>query len=229
MKKKDFLSAGEAARALGVSVKTIQRWDKAGLLPVIRTAKNQRRIAVGEIERIRQTAGPLRRCAIYARVSSVKQEQEGNLTRQAERLQAEAVSRGYQVVEVITEQASSLNEKRKGLKKLLSLIDQQAVDVVLIEYPDRLVRFGFRYLEETFQWKQVRIEVVEPPKAQAPTEELVQDLLTLVTVFSGRLYGSRAKRVRQCVVDCLKAEGAQKTEKAEEPDGASSQDDETPA
>ena len=223
MKKKEFLSAGEAARALGVSVKTIQRWDKAGLLPVIRTATNQRRIPVDAVERIRRTGGPTRRCAIYARVSSAKQEQEGNLERQVERLCTVARERGYQVVSLVAEQASSLNEKRKGMKKLLTLIDQQAIDLVMIEDPDRLVRFGYSYLEEVFRWKQVRLEVVEPPKAPSPTEELVQDLLTIVTVFSGTLYGRRAKRLRKCVLDCLKAE------EALESDGADCQNDQTPA
>jgi len=184
--------------------------DKAGLLPVIRTATNQRRIPLDAVERIRKTSGLTLLCAIYARVSSAKQEQEGNLTRQVERLRTMARDRGYQVVALIAEQASSLNEKRKGMKKLLTLIDQQAIDVVLIEYPDRLVRFGFGYLEEAFRWRQVRIEVVEPSKARTPTEELVADLLSIVTVFSGRLYGSRAKKVRSCVShaleDCLKAE-----------------------
>ena len=212
MKKKEFLSAGEAARALGVSVKTIQRWDKAGLLPAIRTATIQRRIPVDVIERIRKTSEPTLRCAIYARVSSAKQEHEGNLTRQVERLQQVAQQRDYQVVSLIAEQASSLNEKRKGMKKLLALIDQQAIDVVVIEDPDRLVRFGFGYLEEAFRWKQVRLEVVEPPQVQTPTEELVQDLLTIVTVFSGRLSGQRAKRVRQCMLECLKAEEADGTD-----------------
>ena len=83
MKKKEFLSAGEAARALGVSVKTIQRWDKAGLLPVIRTATNQRRISVDTVHQLLKVQGKSLRCAIYARVSSAKQEQEGNLTRKA--------------------------------------------------------------------------------------------------------------------------------------------------
>jgi len=130
------------------------------------------------------------------------------------------------VVALISEQASSLNEKRKGMKRLLTLIDQQAIDVVLIEYPDRLVRFGFGYLEEAFRWKQVRLEVVEPPKAQTPTEELVADLLSIVTVFSGRFYGSRAKQIRSCVShalkDCLKAE-------AEETDGTDCENHQTPA
>ena len=224
MKKKEFLSAGEAARALGVSVKTIQRWDKAGLLPVIRTATNQRRIPVDAVDRIRKTSGPMLRCAIYARVSSAKQEHQGNLTRQVERLQQVASERGYQVAAKIAEQASGLNEHRRGLKKLFQLIDQQEIDVVLIEYPDRLVRFGFGYLEEAFRWKQVRLEVVEPPKAQTPGEELVADLLSIVTVFSGRLYGSRAKKVRSCVSKALK-----ECLKAEEADGTDGQNHETPA
>jgi putative resolvase len=226
MKKKEFLSAGEAARALGVSVKTIQRWDKAGLLPVTRTVTNQRRIPVDAVHHLLTAQGKSLRCAIYARVSSAKQEQEGNLTRQVERLQQVARERGYQVVALIAEQASSLNEKRKGMKRLLTLIDQQAIDVVLIEYPDRLVRFGFGYLEEAFRWRQVRIAVVEPRSAQTPTEELVADLLSIVTVFSGRLYGSRAKKIRSCVShalkDCLKAE-------AEETDGTDCENNQTPA
>ncbi len=224
MKKKAFLSAGEAARALGVSVKTIQRWDKAGLLPVTRTTTNQRRIPVEAIEHLLKTGNPRLRCAMYARVSSAKQEHEGNLMRQTERLRAVAEERGYQIVVQFAEQASGLNENRRGLKKLLQLVDQQAIDLVLIEYPDRLVRFGFHYLEEAFRWKQVRIEVIEPPKAQTPSEELVTDLLSIVTVFSGRLYGSRAKKVRSCVTKALK-----ECLKAEEADGTDSQNDETPA
>ena len=67
------------------------------------------------------------------------------------------------MVACIQEQASGLNEMRTGLKQLLHLIDHQEIDLVLIEHPDRLVPFGYGYLEETFRWKQVRIEVVEPP------------------------------------------------------------------
>jgi putative resolvase len=139
-------------------------------------------------------------------------------------LQEVAKERGYQVVALIAEQASGLNEKREGMKRLLHLIDQQEIDVVPIEYPDRLVRFGFGYLEETFRWKQVRLEVVELPKVQTPPEELVADLLSVVTVFSGRLSGSRAKQIRSCVSNalknCLKAEAA---------DGTNRQNNETPA
>jgi len=86
------------------------------------------------------------------------------------------------------------------------------------------VRFGFGYLEETFHWKQVRLEVVEPPKAQPPTEELVANLLSIVTVFSGKLYGSRAKKVRHCASQALK-----NCLKAAEADGTDHENHQTPA
>ena len=146
-----------------------------------------------------QPAERAERCVLYARVSSVRQEQDGHLARQTARLREAATSRGYEVVQMITEQASSLGERRKGMKQLLSLIGEQAVDVVLIEYPDRLVRFGLGYLEQAFRWKDVRLEVLDAPKHQEPTEELIQDMVTIVTVFAGRLYGQRTTGVRKRV------------------------------
>jgi len=119
MKKKEFLSAGEAARALGVSVKTIQRWDKAGLLPVVRTATNQRRIPIDAIHRVLNAPGTLVRCAIYARVSSAKQEQEGNLTRQGDRLQQAAAERGYQVVALTGKSSESEWLKKIGAAEVM--------------------------------------------------------------------------------------------------------------
>jgi putative resolvase len=216
MKNKHLLHPKEAAEELGVSIRTLIRWDEAGKLRTVRTVGNQRRIPLEEIFRLRrQGENHAVRCVLYARVSSVRQEQDGNLARQTERLKEAASERGYDVVQVITEQASSLNERRKGMKRLLALVEQQAVDVVLIEYPDRLVRFGFPYLEQAFRWKNVRLEVLDPPKIQEPTEELIQDLLTLVTVFAGRLYGHRAKGVRKRVETVLK-----ECEQEEETDGA---------
>jgi putative resolvase len=214
MKNKRLLSPKEAAYELGISIKTVHRWDEAGKLRSVRTAGNQRRIPIEEISRLRrQGSGQAERCVLYARISSVRQEQDGNLARQAERLKEAATERGYEVVQVISEQASSLNEHRRGMKKLLALIGEQAVDVVLVEYPDRLVRFGFSYLEEAFRWKGVRLEVLDPPKQLEPTEEVVQDLLTIVTVFAGRLYGHRAKGLRKRVETVLKECEAQPRER----------------
>lgn len=224
MKNKRLLHPKEAAYELGVSTKTIHRWDQAGKLRTVRTVGNQRRIPIEEIVRLRrQGERAAERCVLYARVASVRQEQDGNLARQTERLKEAATDRGYEVVQVITEQASSLNERRKGMKKLLELVEQQAVDVVLIAYPDRLVRFGFSYLEQAFRWKDVRLEVLDPPKEQEATEELVRDMLTIVSVFAGRLYGHRAKGLRKRVETALK-----ECEQTEGIDGAGHAYDQTP-
>jgi hypothetical protein len=71
------------------------------------------------------------------------------------------------------------------------------VDVVLIEYPERLVRFHFGYLEQALSWQDVRLEVLDPPEHQEPTEELIEDLLTIVTVFAGQIVGHQAKGLRK--------------------------------
>jgi len=224
MKNKRLLSPKEAAFELGISIKTVHRWDEAGKLRTVRTAGNQRRIPIEEISRLRRQGEGKQgaeRCVLYARVASGRQEEDGNLVRQRERLTEAATEQGYEIVQVISEQASSLNERRRGMQRLLALIGEQAVEVVMIEDPDRLVRFGFNYLEAAFRWMGVRLEVLDPLKRLEPSEELVQDLLTVVTVFAGRLYGQRAKGIRKRIQTALK-ECEQETE---EQDGTGQQDD----
>jgi putative resolvase len=191
MNCKQWMNPQEVAISLGISVRTPRRWDKAGKLHTVRTADNHRCIALTEIQHLRGQDVAIR-CALYARFSSFKQAREGNLARQLERLRVAAIERGYQVVQAIAEHALSLNEKRRGMKELLSLGEQQALDVILIEYPYRLVRFGFGYLQETFRWHQVRVEVLDPPERTDQTTELLANMLTIVTVFSGKLCAYRA-------------------------------------
>ena len=78
---------------------------------------------------------------LYARVSSQQQAAAGHLERQVERLQACAQERGIQVVEVITDIGSGLNENRPGLQKLLKLARERQMNQVLVEFKDRLTRF----------------------------------------------------------------------------------------
>ena len=182
----------EAAASLGISVKTRSRWDKAWKLHAARTTGKQRRIARSEIQRLRGQREAVGRCAWYARISTFKQLQEGNLARQLERLRIAAAERDYQGVQAITECASSLNEKRRGMRKQHALMKTRAVDVVLIEHPERLVRFGFSHLEEAFGWCHVCLQVLDQPTPQDATQELLAALLTIVTVFSGKLYAYRA-------------------------------------
>ena len=129
---------------------------------------------------------------IYARVSSAKQKADGNLERQRERLKDYAVDHGYEVIRVLQEQASGINEHRKQLQQLLTMAEHQEFQRLLIEYPDRLARFGYRYLERHLNSHGVTIESPHHKEAKTSSEELTEDLLTIITVFSARLYGKRS-------------------------------------
>ena len=205
MKTKEMYTPKEAGQKLGVTVKTIHRWDAAGKLKVIRTAGNQKRIPCSEIKRLSgEESKEGISCAIYARVSSQKQSKDGNLTRQKERLIEAAKEKGYEIGSVIGEQASGLNEKRKGLKKLFGLAGKGKINVVLIEFKDRLARFGFAYIEKAFELIGVKVEALEELPAKEPGEEMVQDLCAIITVFSARMYGSRAKLFKEKIVHAMK-------------------------
>jgi putative resolvase len=183
-------------------VKTLHRWHKAGkFVPTLITPNGHRRYSLGQIAPLLGQEPPREkaRCVVYARVSSAKQESDGNLDRQKQRLTEAAHQRGYELVRVVTEQASGLNEKRRGLKTLMSMAEQRRIDVVLIEFQDRLARFGYAYLARYFNSHSVRVETVSSKPADDATTELVQDMLAIVTCFSARLYGQRSQAFRRKV------------------------------
>ena len=152
--------------------------------------------------------GGKERCAVYARACSEKQAEAGNLERQRERLVTAATDKGYGVAAVVAERASGLNEKRRGLHRLFRLAAAGEVDVVLVEFKDRLARFGFTYLVEPFAARGVRVEVLDGPVAVDAAQELVADMLAIVTCFAARLYGSRSQQFRRKVKEAAKeAEG----------------------
>ncbi|MGC9071233.1 MAG: IS607 family transposase, partial [Acidilobus sp.] len=105
-----------------------------------------------------------------------------------------AAAKGYRVVEVLRDIASGLNTQRKGLLRLFKLVEGRGVDVVLVSYKDRLTRFGFEYLEEFFSTMGVRIEVVFGEEPKDATQELVEDLISIITSFAGKIYGVRSHK-----------------------------------
>ena len=204
------ISTGQTAKRLGISVRTVYRWEAAGRLRTMtRLASGQRRFSARQVDALlRGRRGSAQRCAIYARVSSNKQAEAGNLERQKERLAAAAAGKGYELVTTVSEQASGLNEKRRGLRRLFRLAASGEIDVVRIEFKDRLARFGFAYLVEALVAHGVRVEVLDGPVATDAAQELVVDMLAIVTCFAARLYGSRSQQFRRKVKDAAKeAEG----------------------
>jgi len=137
------------------------------------------------------------RAVIYARVSS--SDQKTDLERQIQYLTQYCAAKGYKIVDVISDIASGLKTNRKGLLKLFNYIINRQVDVVVVTYRDRLTRFGFEYLEYFFKQFGVRIDVVYGEEPKDAYQELVEDLLAIVTSFAGKLYGMRSHRKKKLV------------------------------
>ncbi|HDM88951.1 MAG TPA: IS607 family transposase [Candidatus Bathyarchaeota archaeon] len=196
---------GKVAEMLGVHKVTVIRWIKQGKIKAVRIGR-EFRVPEDEVKRLLK--GKLTNTAvIYARVSS--SDQKSDLERQVEYLKGYCSARGYAIVDILTDVASGLNEKRRGLKKLFDYVVNGKVDVVVVSYKDRLTRFGFKYLEEFFNSHGVRIEVIfgEEPKDLQP--ELIEDLIAIVSSFASRLYGMRSHKkkkvvesVKQAIRDC---------------------------
>jgi len=184
----------EAKKLLGVTTRTIQRWDKQGKIKVVRTVGGRRRIPESEIKRIlglkeeRVVVG-------YARVSSTTQKDD--LERQKQLICSYAKDKGYDKVQILSDVGSGLNEKRKGFLKLLDMVAEKKVSRVIIVYKDRLTRFGFETLRKMFQAFGTEIEVINSEEKNQ--DELVEDLIIIVSHFAGKLYGMRSRKYKEVV------------------------------
>jgi len=190
----------EARRVLGVSYITLWRWIREGRIRAVRGPSGRWLIPWSEIERIRGSVGVSERvrAVIYARVSSRKQAEQGDFDRQVEVLKKYAAEHGYEVVAILKDVGSGLKENRPGLRRLFKLVAEGRVDIVLVTYRDRLTRFGFEHLRYFFE--RFGVEIVEVMQEEKePLEELVEDLLSIIVSFAGRIYGMRSHKARKLV------------------------------
>ena len=198
-----YVRIGIAAQRLGVCIKTIRRWDKAGKIRCCRTTGGHRRITVIEIRRLQgqtevERTSFSQQTAIYARVSSHEQKKKGELARQIQVAQdwcQREENREKRAKPVIfTDVGSGLNTKRRGLQKLWQAIEKGQITRIVVTYQDRLTRLGFQYLKSYFHSHGAIIRCVQQTQKQTPQEELVADLIAIVTSFSGRVHGLRSHK-----------------------------------
>ena len=204
----ELLSPKEAGKLLGVSTRTIQRWDKQGLIKTVRTPKGRRRIPLSEVKRLLRQITNERRAVIYARVSSQKQDKDGNLERQIERLLKWAKENNYEVVKVFKDTASGINDKRKNFWKMMEFIKQEGIPYLIVEFHDRLTRFGLEYIKALLNEYGTELIIVEKKMSKDKMEELVEDLITIITSFTARIYGARSQKFKK-VKEILQDEGNQ--------------------
>ena len=199
-----LLTPKEASKLLGVSTRTIQRWDKQGLIKVVRTPKGRRRIPLSEVKRILSQVVNDRRAVVYARVSSQKQNNDGNLERQVERILKYAKEHNYEVVKIFKDTAGGINDKRKNFWKMIQFIKENQIPYLIVEFEDRLTRFGIEYIRALLEEYGTQIVIIENKMTKDKTQELVEDLITIITSFTARIYGARSqkfKKVKQILKD----------------------------
>jgi len=214
MSNERLLKPKEFCELVGIKYPTFKQYVREGKIKVIYTSMGRIRVPYSEVERylgIRQSNET--RAVIYARVSD---DQKEDLKKQISYLTEYCTAKGYKVVDVLSDVGSGLNTNRKGLMKLFDYVVNRKVDVVAITYKDRLTRFGFEYLEFFFKQYNVRIEAILGEEDKDTYQEFVEDLMSIITSFAGKLYGMKSHKKKKFV------EGVKKLMKeAEEENGGS--------
>ncbi|MGE5658792.1 MAG: IS607 family transposase [Actinomycetota bacterium] len=189
------------AKAIGISYTTAWRWWKAGKLPHPARQTESGLIIVDYSPSASPDRAKKNRVAIYTRVSS--SENKDNLNRQSERLAEYAIANGYQIVRNVKEIGSGLNDHRKQLEALLQ---QDDYDILLVEHKERLARFGINYLKVLLIRLGIRLEIVN--LAENGKDELMQDLVEIITSFAARLYGQRSanRKTEKIIAELKKGE-----------------------
>lgn len=175
------------AKLNNVTYRTVWNWIKDGKLVTENTESGRIRIIIDENKQLK--------VAIYARVSS--SENKDNLERQKERLVSYCNAKGYVVDKIICEIGSGLNDERK---KLESLLLDKNINLIVIEYKDRMARFGLNYIQKLLELDGRKIEILNPQDNNE--NDLMQDFVSLITSFTTRLYGRR--RSKRCTEKLIK-------------------------
>ena len=183
-KPKDF------AELLGVSVKTLQRWDRDGILKANRTPTDRRYYTYDQYLQFKgiQTENDIRDTVIYARVST--RNQKDDLQNQVEFLKQFCNAKGIIVNQCIEDFGSGLNYNRKKWNKLLDEVMENKIKTIVISNKDRFIRFGYDWFEKFCEKFNTKIIIVNN-ETLSPNEELVQDIISILHVFSCGLYGLR--------------------------------------
>ena len=201
-----YYSSKDVTKILGVTAQTLRNWDKEGKLKPSYTKSNGYRYYSEDVilsyTQERKTKKDVN-VVLYARVSSKKQQDD--LERQISNLKEYAKDK-YEKYDVISDIGSGINYENPGLKKLIEMINKKQVDVIVVLYKDRLLRYGFELVEYFAKLNNVKIEVIDKIDKNQD-QELVEDLVQIITVFSCKLQGKRKKKnkeIKQKTIDEIK-------------------------
>lgn len=188
----------EFAELLNVSVITLQRWDNSGKLKAFRTPTDRRYYTYEQYLKYtgKHKEENDRKTIIYTRVSTSNQKDD--LKNQVEFLRQYSNAKGIIIDEVIEDYGGGLNYNRKKWNKLIDRCMTNEIDTIIITHKDRFIRFGYDWFERFLAKFNVDIIVVNN-ESLSPQEELVQDIISILHIFSCRIYGLRKykKKIRE--------------------------------
>ena len=179
---------GQFAKLLNVTVKTLQNWDKQGTLKAYRTPTNQRFYTEEQLNQVlgfaKESQEEKSGLKIgYCRVST--HNQKNSLENQEEYLRSYTNAKGVILDEVLNDIGSGINYNRENFNKILELVEAGEISEIYVTYKDRFVRFGFDWFNNFCEKHGAKIIILNQPST-SPEQELVEDLLNIVTVFSTR-------------------------------------------
>ena len=200
-----YYSIHEFSKLISRTPQTLRNWDLLGKLKPHHTGANgYRYYSHQQLNELLGITDTQRKVIGYCRVSSNKQKDD--LIRQVENMDKylSSLSCEYEIIQDI---GSGINYSKKGLKNLLKKINNKEVSKIVVFYKDRLLRFGFELVEYMANLNGCEIEVLDNTE-KTEQQELVEDLIQIVTVFSCKLQGKRANKTRK-LVDELIEEGSE--------------------
>ena len=191
-----YYSIHEFSKLIGRTPQTLRNWDRSGKLKPSHTGSNGYRYysekQLNEVLGIENTESLV---VGYCRVSSCKQKDD--LERQVENMEIYLSSLGCEY-KIIKDIGSGINYNKNGLRQLIKMINDKETHKVVVLYKDRLLRFGFELVEYFANLNGCVIEVLDSTE-KTEEQELVEDLVQIVTVFSCKLQGKRANKARNMI------------------------------
>lgn len=202
-----LMSIGKFAKEVGLSAQHLRKLhDDNVLVPAVITKGGTRYYSDEQLsEYLNKNNEPQRELPIilYARVST--RNQKDDLEKQVEYLKEYAISKGYSF-EIITDIGSSINYTKQGLKRLIQKINNKEISKIVILYKDRLVGFGFELIKYLCELNNISIEIIDNTTV-LKDNGLTNDLIQIITVFAGQLYGARSKKTLRLIEEVKANDG----------------------
>ena len=198
-----YYSIGEFAKEIGKTIQTLRNWDKKNILkPSHVTQGGTRYYSQEQLNHflgLKSEKQINKKIVGYCRVSSHKQKDD--LERQIENVKTYMYAKGYQF-EIITDIGSGINYNKKGLNQIIDMVTNSEVEKIVVLYKDRLIRFGYELIENLCNKFGTIIEIIDNTE-KTEQQELVEDLVQIVTVFSCRLQGKRANKAKKMIKELI--------------------------